>query len=247
MRYSRATPRLFTMRSRSAAFTLVELLSVIAIIGVLAGLLLPAIGRVRESARSGQCASNLRQIGAAFNLYAADNRGLYPAITKAITSPAPASANPAGGNWQMEIAPYVFRDQTATDFKKTGASTNVGHCPSYDLLFSDLSKNVMGTGGYGMNVNVATGDSASPDIHIRYLASRIVRPAKSILVGDSSDYYIGVSTQSPWQPVSDPNQPDGYRTGAPKRHSDAANYLYCDGHVSRLSPDDALVSLTFVR
>lgn len=55
-------------------YTLVELLTVIAIIGVLVALLLPAIQRARESARSTQCKSNLRQIGLAMTRYL-DQRG----------------------------------------------------------------------------------------------------------------------------------------------------------------------------
>lgn len=66
------------LRPSSRAFTLIELLTVIAITGVLAAILIPVIGAVRKSAQSSQCVSNLRQIGVAISLYANDNRGTLP-------------------------------------------------------------------------------------------------------------------------------------------------------------------------
>ena len=69
---------------RKAGFTLVELLAVISIIGVLVGLLLPAIQRARESARSTQCKSNLRQIGIAMTRYLDQQgeRGTFPTTAR---------------------------------------------------------------------------------------------------------------------------------------------------------------------
>jgi prepilin-type N-terminal cleavage/methylation domain-containing protein len=59
-------------------FTLIELLTVIAIIGILAAILIPVVGRVRDSARTAVCQSNLRQWHSAWLMYANDNDGRVP-------------------------------------------------------------------------------------------------------------------------------------------------------------------------
>lgn len=71
-----ATP----VRRLQGAFTLIELLTVIAIIGILAAIIIPTVGKVRETARSAITTSNLREIQTASLAFANDNRGRYVPI-----------------------------------------------------------------------------------------------------------------------------------------------------------------------
>lgn len=72
---------------RSSGFTLVELLVVMGIIALLAGLAMPALQNAMASARSTQCASNLHAIGIAVTQAASDNDNQYPPISQAATNP----------------------------------------------------------------------------------------------------------------------------------------------------------------
>lgn len=73
----RKTPILLRPGSRRA-FSLVELFTVIAIVGILAAILIPVVGRVRDTARDNQCLANLRALALAHALYRADFRGDSP-------------------------------------------------------------------------------------------------------------------------------------------------------------------------
>jgi prepilin-type N-terminal cleavage/methylation domain-containing protein/prepilin-type processing-associated H-X9-DG protein len=75
------------------AFTLVELLVVISIIALLAALLLPALGRAKESARATVCLSNLHQVGLALQMYVSDNNNKLPVMRDVSTDPVVAATN----------------------------------------------------------------------------------------------------------------------------------------------------------
>jgi prepilin-type N-terminal cleavage/methylation domain-containing protein/prepilin-type processing-associated H-X9-DG protein len=88
-------------RVRKKAFTLVELLAVITIIGVLVGLLLPAVQSARESARRSTCSNNLKQIGLAFQNYLDTNKELPKGVSCS------ASWLKAGWAWGSRILPFT--------------------------------------------------------------------------------------------------------------------------------------------
>jgi prepilin-type N-terminal cleavage/methylation domain-containing protein/prepilin-type processing-associated H-X9-DG protein len=86
---------------RRTGFTLVELLVVLAIIGALTGLLLPAIQKTREAAYGAACRNHLKQLGLACHAYH-DNNGDFP--------PGGTSASVDRGSWLVYILPYVEQD-----------------------------------------------------------------------------------------------------------------------------------------
>jgi prepilin-type N-terminal cleavage/methylation domain-containing protein/prepilin-type processing-associated H-X9-DG protein len=116
-------------------FTLIELLVVIAIIGVLIGLLIPAVMRVREASNRSKCASNLRQVGQAAHHYH-DAYGRFPSAVQLCKPPVNGTRDSLsvyrsgnqpliGPNWAVLLLPYVeqenvFRSVDVAAYTKNG-------------------------------------------------------------------------------------------------------------------------------
>ena len=220
-------------RSRAYAFTLIEILVVIAIVVLLAGLLFPVFSSAREGARTTSCASNLKQIGQAIALYTSDYRQRYPLV----------QTNP-GCTWVDEIYPYakspaLFQcpsakrgkyvpgcDQTMEEIPGTFPPLFDGFNGSYDMVTPFIE---------AKTTNDTKGTVTQYDIEPNSLSvSRYRFPATTILVLDGSDdsyhfhtFYAVVNPGiDPITSVADLK--DG---GVLPRHKDGVNLLYVDGHV----------------
>jgi prepilin-type N-terminal cleavage/methylation domain-containing protein/prepilin-type processing-associated H-X9-DG protein len=96
--------------SARTGFTLIELLVVIAIIGILVGLLLPAVQRVRESAARTQCQNNLKQMGLALHNYHDVSRCFPPGYCATLPYVDGATDTAPGWGWAAFLLPYLEQD-----------------------------------------------------------------------------------------------------------------------------------------
>ncbi|MGE3798225.1 MAG: DUF1559 domain-containing protein, partial [Thermomicrobiales bacterium] len=127
------------------AFTLTELLIVIAILAVLAGLLLPAVQKVRENAARAQCANNLKQIAQGFQKHHAQFGAFPHGGTNDVGVSHAQPDNRAQWSWCYQILPFIeqetlYRNPTVGTLDST--PVKIFYCPSrrHAVLYNGKNK-----------------------------------------------------------------------------------------------------------
>jgi len=212
-----------SVRFRRSAFTLLELLVVIAVLGILALILIPVVAKIRASAQSTHCTSNLQQLGRAFTLYAQDHRSMLP-------PPVNGSNNTP---WYVALHPYTG-EPWRTD-QGIGQLAKVFRCPTWEL-----KDHVPAEGDIGYAMSAATGPTATSDPSRPPLLATLAHPTRTVILLELT------GTGAPYFPATGdamsafaPTYLATYETDGCDRHAGAANYLFADGHVGHHTPEDA--------
>lgn len=222
------TPHPHPAVARRLGFTLTELLTVIAIIGVLAGILIPVVGRVRESAAIATCSSNLRTLHQASALYVADHKGEYPPNHGTMKTPATA--------WWQELFPaYCSASET---FRCPGDDT--GFSGTYKETWSrndlTLPNGKISYGAAG-HVGAVTNGTRLDFKAMGKKTNIITRPAISVLYTEhqNADKRLGET----WYHAA-PRWP----SEVTYPHRDKANLVFMDGHVALMSESEVVAART---
>jgi prepilin-type N-terminal cleavage/methylation domain-containing protein/prepilin-type processing-associated H-X9-DG protein len=215
------------------AFTLIELLTVITIIGILAAIIIPVTGKVRESARRANCVSNLRQTGIVIQLYAQDHKDSLPGPLRGTYGPYPV------GNSQIfidKVQSYLTNQQVLI---KDQLKITIFECPAWaGIIPPDKQRNLGASGNGGncyaleWNYHIIPGD-----------ASSAVRPFGYPDGADKSEPLrfgqIERPSRSPAIFDLDAMERKSYKgdEGVAQKpvHGDIRNTLYFDGHVAAVN------------
>ncbi|MDR1284434.1 MAG: prepilin-type N-terminal cleavage/methylation domain-containing protein [Opitutaceae bacterium] len=212
-------------RASIRAFTLIELLTVIAIIGILAGMTLVALPRAREAANRARCIANLRQIHGAMLGFAMDNRDYLPSVEAKTNSQRPPGAQE---NWWKEIVPWYTQLPLGAAVPR---KPDILTCPTHarNLMSTGLGEGAVRNRTYGMNYALGFCDEPSmPKKRIRL--SSVPQPSRTIMVSESA--YNSSSPLATLRAglIKSSATFKGVYTGG--SHQGANNILWVDGHVS---------------
>ncbi|MDR1283112.1 MAG: prepilin-type N-terminal cleavage/methylation domain-containing protein [Opitutaceae bacterium] len=209
-------------------FTLVELLVVIAIIGILAAIIIPTVGRVRESARTAQCLSNLRQVYPIWMAHVNDNKGRIPMANSEELPGKPRQPFPPPANG------YYWIDCIAMTFQPGEVRKGMGSvlgCPvqlaKKPKIVENSLKNYQAPRTYSLNADLNRTPVTADYQPLQKQLVAFSSPARTLLIGDGHDNGLDSSYDAMMR----------YTKGPDRIHSDKANVLYLDGHVKTL--DDA--------
>ena len=221
------------MLRKTAAFNLIELLTVIAIIGILATILVPVAGRVREQARFASCTSNLRQWGAANLLYANDNHGLIPWDGQTAGAPTPDNMALHMGTlpWFNALPPYIDSPIIA-DLHAAGSLPRLGDNSVFVCPSAQRNGETPDWLCYGPNYLLST-TPANPTQGGRPTITRLdhIREPNRVPLFAETTNHAGGST------AFFSNANPRYLKDA-LRHGDRAPVVFFDGHVEAFTHED---------
>lgn len=227
-------------RRRGAGFTLVELLTVVAVIGVLAGILFPTLGRTREEARRAFCISNLRQLSLAVELYKNNYHGWYfPVMYVDPDNPFATAAL----YWFGKVEGGQVDKTKGMLFRYFGSEDSVELCPSFDDSRYFIYQGA--TYGYGYNYSYIGGSFEGDWTKLRWGSAMlyggpahdgmVASPSATVLLADSAQiYWLDGNVRENFL-LELPDQPWPYPSFH-FRHNRKCNVLFCDGHVESLHP-----------